>query len=115
MKKYRRRPVVALAMGVLVWSGLMTGCGWKGLFGGVGAKKIQVQTHYTETSDGWRLQVDRYQPTKPDPANNPVVLCHGLSYNNRFWDLTKKTSLARYLAERGYDVWTVSLRGAGLS
>ena len=115
MKQYRRRPVVALAMGVLVWAALMAGCGGRGLFGGIGAEKIQVQTHYTETSDGWRLQVDRYQPTKPDPANNPVVLCHGLSYNNRFWDLTKKTSLARYLAERGYDVWTVSLRGAGLS
>jgi len=42
--------------------------------------------------------VDRYQPTEPDPANNPVVLCHGLSYNNRFWDLTSENSLARFRA-----------------
>ncbi len=115
MKRFKIGPRVVWAMGVLVWSGLMVGCGGRGLFGGIWAEKIQVQTHYAETADGWTLQVDRYQPTKPDPANNPVVLCHGLSYNNRFWDLTSENSLARYLAERGYDVWTVSLRGAGFS
>jgi len=114
MKQYSRGPRVVWAMGVLVWAALIAGCGGGGLFGGAGVE-IQVQSHYTQTSDGWTLQVDRYQPTTPDPVNYPVVLCHGLSYNNRFWDLTKKTSLARYLAERGYDVWSVSLRGAGLS
>ncbi len=103
------------ALAFLVGVSLSGGCGGKNVFGGLASEDVRVQTHYTETSDGWALQVNHYEPTTPNPANNPVVLCHGMSYNNRFWDLTGENSLARYLASKGYDVWSVSLRGAGLS
>ena len=115
MKQYVRDSKMLLAAGVLICSALSTGCLPHGIFSGVGAEKIKIQTHNAKTSDGWSLQVDHYQPTTPDPSSNPVVLCHGLSYNSHFWDLSKEISLARYLAQQGYDVWSVSLRGAGFS
>ena len=106
---------LVLALAFLIGVGLSGGCGGKNVFGGSGGEVVQVQTHYAKTSDGWSLQVDHYEPRTPNPANNPVVLCHGMSYNNLFWDLSSENSLARYLAGKGYDVWTVSLRGGGLS
>jgi pimeloyl-ACP methyl ester carboxylesterase len=45
----------------------------------------------------------------------PVILCHGLTYNARFWDLDPSCSFAEYLASQGFDVWVVNLRGCGLS
>jgi pimeloyl-ACP methyl ester carboxylesterase len=42
-------------------------------------------------------------------------LCHGFSYNGTFFDLTPDASFARYLANEGFDVWVVNLRGAGQS
>ena len=70
----------------------------------------------TLTADGWSLSVLRYQPVcGADPQRPPVVLCHGLSYNSSFYDLAPAVSLARYLRDRGHDVWVPSLRGAGWS
>ena len=112
MKQHCREFMAVLV--ILAASVLMAGCQGSKLFGG-GQWKGQIKTHYARTSDNWSLQVDRFQPDQPDPSANPVVLCHGLSYNNRFWDLSEKVSLARYLAAAGYDVWSVSLRGAGRS
>ncbi|NIA07812.1 MAG: alpha/beta fold hydrolase [Actinobacteria bacterium] len=112
MKQHYRKYIAMLVM--LVGLALMAGC-QTGAFASADSWKGEIQTYYTETADGWTLQVDRFEPDEPDPAANPVVLCHGLSYNNRFWDLTEKVSLARYLAAAGYEVWSVSLRGAGLS
>ena len=100
---------------LLVGLVLIAGCELKKAFGPAVSFKGKVQTYYTKTSDGWTLQIDRFEPDQVNPLASPVVLCHGLSYNNRFWDLTGKVSLARYLAGSGYDVWSVSLRGAGLS
>jgi len=113
MKQRCRKSIAVLVM--LAGLVFIAGCQPSRMFGALGPWKGRVQTYYTDTSDGWTLQVDRFESDKPDPSANPVVLCHGLSYNNRFWDLTEKVSLARYLASQGYDVWSVSLRGAGLS
>lgn len=112
--KYRCKKYI-LALMMITGLVLIVGCQPKKMFGTGTTWKGKVQTYYTETSDGWTLQIDRFEPDQPDPLANPVVLCHGLSYNNRFWDLTEKVSLARYLTAQGYDVWSVSLRGAGLS
>ena len=46
------------------------------------------------------------------PASHFQILCHGLSYNLLFWDLGEEVSLPRYLADAGYDVWSLSLRDA---
>ncbi len=71
--------------------------------------------HWVTTDDNWTLHVQRYKPTKVSATKSPVILCHGLSHNNVYWDLAPSVSLARFLQEQGYDVWNVSLRGAGQS
>ncbi len=93
MKQYLRVSRVAWATGILICPVLLAGCGPGGLFSGFESGKIQAQTHYTQTSDGWALQVDHFEPITPNPKLNPVVLCHGLSYNSHFWNLSKKTAL----------------------
>jgi len=73
------------------------------------------ESYFVTTEDGWQLSLFRYKPESIDKKKAPVILCHGLSYNNYFWDIDERHSLAQYLAERGYDTWSVSLRGSGRS
>ncbi|QDV36865.1 alpha/beta fold hydrolase [Tautonia plasticadhaerens] len=69
-----------------------------------------------QTADGWTLVAHRFRPaTGVRPGTMPVILCHGLSYNAQFWDISPEVSLPNFLAERGWDVWVVNLRGSGLS
>ncbi len=81
-----------------------------------GAKSSE--TFYFKTEDDWRLAIHHY-PAKNLLIKNgnraPIILCHGLGYNSNFWVLDEKINFARYLADRGYDVWVLSLRGSGLS
>ncbi len=76
-----------------------------------------VEAHTATTADGWTLALKRYRKaqTQAQELLGPVVLCHGFSYNGAFWDLDEAHSLAGYLADRDFDVWVVSLRGAGAS
>lgn len=67
-----------------------------------------------KTADGWTLVAHRYKPARPRAAA-PIILCHGLTYNALFWDLDPACSPAQYLSSVGFDVWSVSLRGNGLS
>ena len=81
-----------------------------------GAKS--TETFYFDTEDGWRLAIHHYPAKKLLRKNDnrlPIVLCHGLGYNSNFWVLDEKINFARYLSDRGYDVWVLSLRGSGLS
>ncbi|WP_435017854.1 alpha/beta hydrolase [Tundrisphaera sp. TA3] len=72
------------------------------------------EPHPFRTADGWTLVAHRYKPAGA-PRGKPIILCHGLTYNALFWDLDPACSPAQYFAEAGYDVWSVSLRGNGLS
>ncbi|GBD35974.1 Putative aminoacrylate hydrolase RutD [bacterium HR36] len=75
-----------------------------------------AELYTVRTADGWTLVAHRYRPRSTSAkSSDPVILCHGLGYNALFWDLEWHCSFAQYLAQRGYDVWAVSLRGAGLS
>jgi len=78
-------------------------------------KMPSPEDHWVKTDDNWTLHILRYKPVRLDPKRSPVILCHGLSHNNLFWDVVPKTSLAQYLQAGGFDVWSVSLRGAGQS
>ncbi len=88
---------------------------------GVGCDSLRIrsdysiQYYYTQTEDGLTLCLRRYEPETLDTDKNPVILCHGLGYNLLFWDLADKVSLPAYLARNGYDVWSLSLRGAAPS
>jgi len=77
-----------------------------------GNASLTVKSYYTKTPDGITLALRRYQPGQLSSDKDPVILCHGLSYNQLFWDLKDEVSLARYLSQSGYDVWSLSLRGA---
>ena len=79
------------------------------------SKPAGFESYFATTEDGWQLSLFRYKPALIDNRKAPVILCHGLSYNNYFWDIDKDYSLAQYLADRGHDTWSVSLRGAGRS
>jgi pimeloyl-ACP methyl ester carboxylesterase len=81
------------------------------------AHRTNEARHYAvKTADGWALSVSRYPPRgAARPGAQPVILCHGLTYNATFWDLDPACSFAEYLAQNGFDVWTVNLRGCGLS
>lgn len=84
---------------------------------GPAAQPRQSGEPYTiKTSDGWTLTAHRYKPgMKPDAARLPVVLAHGLTYSAGFWDLEPSVSFARWLSQRGWDVWAVDWRGCGAS
>lgn len=71
--------------------------------------------HFTTTEDGWTLALHQYDPPAGVARKRPVICCHGLSGNHHGFDLTARTSLARFLAAAGHPTFLLDLRGAGLS
>ncbi|MSP24315.1 MAG: alpha/beta fold hydrolase, partial [Myxococcales bacterium] len=69
--------------------------------------------HRVRTRDGWKLALHAYRAR--GTRNAPVILCHGLSSNRIVFDVSPETSLARHLAELGYAVFALELRGHGAS
>lgn len=107
----RRTWAVCLAGCVLV-----AGCEGPALVGSLVILPARNIPYLVSTPDGWTIALHRYEPKRaPASPRLPVVLCHGLGYNSRFWDLTPANNLAGYLAQRGFDVWLVDLRGSGFS
>jgi len=83
---------------------------------GAGSTSSNGEPVVAKTADGWSLVAVHYRPSgAPRPGAMPVILCHGLTYNSQFWDLDPSCSFAQYLAQNGFDVWAVNLRGSGLS
>lgn len=68
-----------------------------------------------ETKDGFIISIHRTKPIKLKQNSIPIILCHGVIANYQFMDLDKRHSLAEFLAECGYDVFNVSLRGTSTS
>lgn len=98
---------LALIAGVVIFSGYF----WKWYYAGATS---QDETLHLTTADGWTLAVHHYRP-EGERKGLPVILCHGLSSNLHTFDLPGGPSLARFLRSRGRDVWTVELRGSGMS
>ena len=48
------------------------------------------------------------------PTGPPLLLVHGFAQNRYSWH-TSRRSMSAWLAERGYDVWNLELRGHGRS
>ncbi|MCA9623160.1 MAG: alpha/beta hydrolase [Myxococcales bacterium] len=65
------------------------------------------------TDDGLRLALHHYRARDPR-GQEPILCCHGLAANRLAFDLGE-VSLARHLADRGYEVFVLELRGHGLS
>jgi pimeloyl-ACP methyl ester carboxylesterase len=66
------------------------------------------------TDDGWSLALHRFKP-REITRRHPVLMVHGLGANRLHFDLDERHSLARAAARRGFDVYVLELRGAGLS
>jgi alpha-beta hydrolase superfamily lysophospholipase len=73
---------------------------------------LPVETHSFRTRDGIELAVRRIR--SEDATRGAVILQHGLAANGMVYDLPGR-SLARYLAEAGYDCFIPQLRGAAAS
>ena len=72
------------------------------------------EVHRAVTDDGYEVALSRY-PARGEPRAQPVVLCGGLGANRFTYDLDAERSLARRLAEIGFDVWMIELRAHGRS
>jgi pimeloyl-ACP methyl ester carboxylesterase len=71
---------------------------------------------FVRTRDGWSLATYRYRPSRPSFPTGPILLVHGLGANRLNLDGPEpRISLAKYLFERGHEVWVVELRGSGAS
>ena len=74
------------------------------------------ERHMATCADGLRVAVARLRPNPSGPAKGaPVLCCHGLACNARFFDFQADRSLGRFLANLGFDVFLIDLRGAGAS
>ena len=74
-----------------------------------------AQVHLVRTEDGAVIGLFRYPAGGSPRHETPVILCHGLGANRYNFDLGPEKSLARYLQDRGFDVWVLELRGRGYS
>lgn len=91
----------------------LSGCGFMNTFIRVDVKPEETQ--YAVTEDGWQLALYHYPAKGLIKRETPVILCHGMALNNLFWNLAPDVNFSGYLAQRGFDVWTLDLRGVGRS
>lgn len=73
------------------------------------------ELHRVACADGVALAVKRFVPRGPVVRRLPVLCVHGLGADSFNFDAPAPHGLACALAEQGFDVWAVDLRGAGLS
>lgn len=76
---------------------------------------VTQREYMVETADRWKLVARRFVAKNSNARRLPVILCHGFTFNGRFFDLRPEIDLATYLAESDFDVWVVDLRGCGKS
>jgi len=71
---------------------------------------------FAVTEDGYRIALHRFSSTTDVPASKyPILICHGITTNVWSFDVDPNRSLPRYLADRGFDVYVMELRGHGSS
>ncbi len=70
---------------------------------------------YAPTTDGWKLAVHHWPPRGQRPKRHPILMVHGLGANRLNIDLDEGHSVARAARDRGFAVYVLELRGAGLS
>ncbi len=76
---------------------------------------IAAEIHRLDAEDGAELALTRVPAAPADAHATPVVLVHGNYSRRNFWISPKGIGLAPFLAQRGFDVWVLELRGHGLS
>ncbi len=66
------------------------------------------------TADGWVIHV-YHRAAATRRFVEPVVLCHGLANNHSFLEFLPPQNLAQFLANLGFDTYSVDHRGDGIS
>ena len=90
---------------------VVAGLAWLALYR-VGGRMGEVradEVHMVATPDLWRIRLCRYKPKTG--AGEPVFICHGFMSNQFNFTLPDGEAIVDYLTQRGYDCWTVDLRG----
>lgn len=91
----------------------LAGCLWSPV---LQRAPLRDELVYAHTADGWHVAMHHYRPGPGVPVQPyPVIVCHGISANERSWSLDQERSFPRFLADRGWDVWAIDLRGVGES
>ena len=67
------------------------------------------------TQEKFELALERLYAAAKSRHAVSVILSHGFFVNSLFLNLNEDHSLARYLAQEGFEVWNLSLRGTGRS
>jgi len=75
---------------------------------------VTSERHWAVTGKKFEISAKRFRLNKNLRHPRPVILIHGLLVDSRFLDFGR-ASLATHLAEAGFDVWNLSLRGTGRS
>jgi predicted alpha/beta hydrolase len=76
-------------------------------------ERLEPSVYFAPTVDRWELALYRYGQS--DPSAPAAILAGGYACNRHFMDFDERYSLARYLAQRGFDTWVVEFRGRGRS
>lgn len=74
------------------------------------AERLHTTEKYTVTTkDLWKLRLCRYRTGRTE--GEPLLLVHGFCSNSTVFVEPPKESMVAYLASKGFDCWTVDLRG----
>lgn len=76
-----------------------------------------VRHHRPDNGHGWKLDLRQtWIPERLDPTRRPLLIIPGYGMNNFIFSFHPTgTSMERFLAEQGFDVWSANLRGQGRS
>ena len=76
---------------------------------------MKTSQHLVPNGDGWLLSLTQtYDPERLDPTRRPVLIVPGYGMNSFIFGYHPRgLSLEGFLADRGFEVWRVDLRGQG--
>jgi len=68
---------------------------------------------WTETKDGRKIHIMFFKGKEKENRNFPVILCHGLGAQGRYWYFDDELSWPKKLNDEGFNVFVPDLRGVG--
>ncbi len=77
--------------------------------------ELDVSERFVDTHDGWSLHLRRtVSPAHLDASTPPLLIVPGYGMNSFIFSYhPRKTSMERWLAEAGFEVWAMNLRSQG--